>query len=129
MDCKVSIIIPSAGQKHRRESLFRAIDSILTQRGVKAVPIVVLNGENIDPEIAETLKSRPDIILEHQAEASLPRAICAKIKRRWLHSLHMISEHYRGQGEYQKAWRFHLRSLLAPQGMKFLPYSYHLAGR
>jgi len=72
---KVSIIIPTAGASDRRSSLFRAVDSILNQEQVDALPVVVLNGQSYDRDLAEALKQRNDIRFHYREQPSLPGAI------------------------------------------------------
>lgn len=70
----ITIVIPTAGHAARRASLFQAIESILSQSGVRALPLVVLNGTGYDPEIRELLENRSDIQLVYLAEGSVVRA-------------------------------------------------------
>lgn len=71
----ISIIIPTAGASSRASSLFQAIDAVLCQERVDAVPIVVLNGVRHDPDLLDALKHKTDIRFFHLEQASLPGAI------------------------------------------------------
>lgn len=52
----ISVIIPTLAEARRSTSLLRAIDSILSQEDVRAIPIVVVNGNRFDPLLVERLK-------------------------------------------------------------------------
>jgi hypothetical protein len=74
-DHAVSVIIPTTGLPERKDLLWRAVKSVLGQRGVRAVPIVVLNGPLAEPELEEALRNDPGIRLVRQEEASLPASL------------------------------------------------------
>ncbi len=71
----VSYIIPTMAAPDRAEGLERAIASIADQAGVRAVPIVVVNGPNPAPTVLARLERDPRIRLERLARADLPAAI------------------------------------------------------
>ncbi|MFN0179139.1 MAG: glycosyltransferase family 2 protein [Gemmatimonadales bacterium] len=71
----VSIIIPTLAGADRAESLERAIASVADQAGVRAVPIVVVNGPNPSAPVLARLQNDSRIRLERLAEANLPAAI------------------------------------------------------
>src|SRR5689334_4902747 len=71
----VSVIVPTLANADRAVSLFRAIDSVLAQRRVRAIPLVIVNGPRPAAAIMEQLDRRPDIRLGGFHEASLPRAL------------------------------------------------------
>jgi glycosyltransferase involved in cell wall biosynthesis len=73
----VSIIMPTMAGRARATSLVRAIDTVVSQCGVRAVPLVVVNGSSAAPEVLEHLRGRADIRLATLDEASLPRALHA----------------------------------------------------
>jgi glycosyltransferase involved in cell wall biosynthesis len=73
----VSIIVPTMACRERAASLFRAIDTILSQQGARGIPLVVVNGDSAAPEVLEHLRRRADIRLTIREEASLPRALHA----------------------------------------------------
>lgn len=70
----ISIIIPTLGRRERKESLLRAIESVVGQENVIACPIVVLNGNEFDPEVRSALSSRSDLKLICEEECDLPKA-------------------------------------------------------
>jgi glycosyltransferase involved in cell wall biosynthesis len=51
----ISVIIPTLAEGKRTDSLLRAIDSVRSQEGVKAVPVIVVNGNRFDPSLVERL--------------------------------------------------------------------------
>ena len=72
---KITVIIPTAGRQQRTISLIKAIDSVLDQKDVDAVPLVVLNGNIYDSDLFSKLKSNKDILLKYIKKGSLPNAI------------------------------------------------------
>jgi glycosyltransferase involved in cell wall biosynthesis len=71
----VSIIIPTLASADRAESLDRAIASVADQTGVRAVPIVVVNGPGPSAPVLARLQRDSRIRLERLSEADLPAAI------------------------------------------------------
>ena len=71
---KISVIIPSLADTARAKLLDRAIDSVLNQEGVTAIPIVVVNGGRHDPSVLEALTRRSDIRCVHFSSGGLPEA-------------------------------------------------------
>jgi glycosyltransferase involved in cell wall biosynthesis len=71
----VSVIVPTLATTERAKCLSAAIDSILSQQEVKAVPIVVANGSLYNPDVLRWLKRRNDIRYVFQESASMPLAI------------------------------------------------------
>lgn len=71
----VSVIVPTAAAANRRARLLRALDSILCQEDVRAVPIVVANGSRINKGILDELRQNNNIRLVHIEEASFPLAL------------------------------------------------------
>jgi glycosyltransferase involved in cell wall biosynthesis len=51
----VSVIVPTTAIAQRRALLMRAIESILGQVGVRAIPMIVCNGPARDPEVVRAL--------------------------------------------------------------------------
>lgn len=70
----ITVIIPTAGTKERSASLFRAIDCVLRQESVRAIPLVILNGIKFDPSVRDNLEKRTDIIVHHLDVGSYPIA-------------------------------------------------------
>lgn len=73
----VSVIMPTIACRERAKGLVRAIDTVVAQDGVRATPLVVVNGPAAAPEVLAYLRGRPDIRLATLDEASLPRALHA----------------------------------------------------
>ena len=57
----VTVIIPTTGELRRKTSLMTAINCVLTQKKVKAIPLVVLNGNRYDKALRKQLESMNDI--------------------------------------------------------------------
>jgi glycosyltransferase involved in cell wall biosynthesis len=73
----VSVIIPTRGERTRVALLQRAIDSVVTQEGVRAVPVVVINGGAADAGVISALEADARLRVVTLAEADLPAAIRA----------------------------------------------------
>jgi len=69
--------MPTRGLRERAGLLQNAIDSVLGQIGVRAVPLLVLNGAHSCPEVDRALKSDPRLRLITRDEADLPAAMRA----------------------------------------------------
>ena len=74
---EVSIILPTMAHRERASSLARAIDTVVSQDGVRGIPLVVVNGNAGAPEALARLRRRADIRLVVRDEADLPRALQA----------------------------------------------------
>jgi glycosyltransferase involved in cell wall biosynthesis len=78
---EVAVIMPTLGSPERAPLLRRALHSVLSQDGVRPVPVVVLNGPGIDAALLEDMRAdsrvRP-LVLER---ADLPAALLAGRKR------------------------------------------------
>lgn len=72
---KITVIIPTTGRKQRANSLLRAIDCILNQKSISAVPLLILNGKTYDRELFGKLKTNKDIRFKYIERGSLPNAI------------------------------------------------------
>lgn len=70
MSIALDVIVRTLADAPRSELLFRALDSIQSQSGVTARPIVVVNGQRFDAATLAALKSRPGILLHHEQQAS-----------------------------------------------------------
>lgn len=70
MDQAVDVVIRTAGEYERRNSLQRAIHSVLNQQGVVARPIVVLTGDL--PRLAAELAAQPRVKVHHIGEPTSP---------------------------------------------------------
>ena len=71
----VTIIIPTLASKARASSLLRAIRSVTTEQEVPALPIVVANGTQFDPDLVEQLKSDRSLRYFYFEEGSIPKAL------------------------------------------------------
>ena len=78
---EVSIIMPTMATRERADSLVRAIETVVAQKGVRGVPLVVVNGRVGAPDLLTHLHRRPDIRLVILEEANLPRALQAGRQR------------------------------------------------
>jgi glycosyltransferase involved in cell wall biosynthesis len=73
----IDIIIPTLCNTIRRHQLLRAIDSVLTQDRVEAMPLVVVNGSVFDPVLLDDLHARPELRVIYIATGGLPAALRA----------------------------------------------------
>ncbi len=89
MDQAVDVVIRTAGQNERVESLRRAVASVQNQHGVSARPIIVLAGS--DP--AAVVTSQPGVKMHHVGK-------------------HVVSRVLRTDGLYEGEYRDHLPDLL-----------------
>jgi hypothetical protein len=71
---RISVIIPTQAEGSRRERLLRAIECILTQKEVRALPLVVINGGRYDASLRQQLESRTDIRTFYCERASVTEA-------------------------------------------------------
>jgi hypothetical protein len=71
----VSVIIPTKLAARRRPLITRAIDSVLAQDGVRAVPLVVVNGHERDPELAAAISADGRLRVTTLEHADLPAAL------------------------------------------------------
>ena len=69
-----TVIIPTLAEPSRRRSLLGAIDCVLRQQGVRALPLVVINGERYDRELRRELEARTDIQVRYREPASVTAA-------------------------------------------------------
>lgn len=72
MTVKIDVIIPTLGTRGRE--LERAIASVHGQVGASATPLVVVNGNRFDPELAAALEQRRDLRLHRVARPSVSNA-------------------------------------------------------
>jgi len=73
----VTIIIPTRGLPARASHILRAIDSVLQQQDVTALPLVIINGTQAESTLVRTLRTRADIRLAELPVANLPAALAA----------------------------------------------------
>jgi glycosyltransferase involved in cell wall biosynthesis len=70
----IEVIIPTMCDSKRGPLLLRAIDSVVSQEGVAALPVVIVNGARVDPSFLAQLARRSDIRLIQRTEPSLFKA-------------------------------------------------------
>jgi glycosyltransferase involved in cell wall biosynthesis len=73
----ISVIIPTRALAERAALVRRAIDSVLAQEDVRAVPIVVVNGHEPVPSLVASLRADRRLRTTTLAAAHLPAAILA----------------------------------------------------
>ncbi|HSB40613.1 MAG TPA: glycosyltransferase family A protein [Methylomirabilota bacterium] len=73
----VSVIMPTEARPERAELLRRALESVRSQQGVRAIPIVVVNGPAADPPLLADLARADDVQLVRLEAAGLPAALRA----------------------------------------------------
>lgn len=73
----VTVIFPTLARRDRGPSLRRAIASVLAQEGVRAVPLVVINGSEKDPELVRELTADPRLRVTLVEDRDLPGALRA----------------------------------------------------
>lgn len=74
---EIDVVVRTLADEFRSKMLFRALDSIQDQSGIRARPIVIVNGQRFDGATLEALKSRPGILFHQEQEASAGRALAA----------------------------------------------------
>lgn len=70
----ISVIIPTTCEHSRRSLIERAIHSVLTQEGVSAELLVVVNGERFDAGLLQTLRSDHRFSVLYVKEGHVSRA-------------------------------------------------------
>lgn len=73
----VGVIVPTCAVAERAALIHRALASVLSQEGVNAVPVVVVNGANRCPELVRELGSDPRVQLIEIPQAGIPDALRA----------------------------------------------------
>jgi hypothetical protein len=62
-------------------------------------------------------------VLERMRKYPLPPAVRGPLERKYRAALHDMAERWRQEGKLTKAWRFHLKSIRPPQGLRYLAYT------
>ncbi|GGX49794.1 glycosyltransferase family A protein [Saccharospirillum salsuginis] len=57
----VNVIIPTLAKAERADSLLHSLDILRHQVNVRAQPIIVINGQQYDPDLSRSLKADPDL--------------------------------------------------------------------
>jgi glycosyltransferase involved in cell wall biosynthesis len=71
----VTVILPTRAIRERADCLARAVESIATQSGVRAIPLVVINGPSADPELCRELEADRRLRIARLEAANLPAAL------------------------------------------------------
>ena len=69
------VIVPTMASAARADSLRTALHTITSQQGVRAVPLVVVNGNRVDETLYSELQHRRDIRLFRREQPSAPAAV------------------------------------------------------
>jgi hypothetical protein len=69
--------MPTLGTRARAPLLRRALSGVLSQAGVETVPIVIFNGRDVDPSLAEEVAGEPHCRTLALEAADLPAALRA----------------------------------------------------
>ena len=74
-DAAITVVIPTLAQRARAAGLYRAVDSVVRQAGVRALPLVVVNGPWRDAELVRALLADRRVRVLLRDAASLPGAL------------------------------------------------------
>ncbi len=74
---EIPVLIATLASSDRGPYLLRALASLRAQAGVRARPIVIVNGGAGDPALVGEIRRVPDAIVLHRDEPHLPRALAA----------------------------------------------------
>jgi len=74
---EIAVIMPTLGTVERAPLLRRALQSVLTQDGVRPAPLIVLNGPAVDASLVADLGSDPRVQTLVLERADLPAALLA----------------------------------------------------
>lgn len=66
-------------------------------------------------------QARAPEALRRMLALGAPQNIRRRLKQKHADSLHALSDGARANGDWKAAWRYHLRSLLSPYGLRYLP--------
>jgi glycosyltransferase involved in cell wall biosynthesis len=73
----VTVIIPTLAKTERAPLIWRAIESVISQNGIHAIPLVVVNGQTHDIELVRQLRAHERVRLIAVDLADLPNALRA----------------------------------------------------
>jgi glycosyltransferase involved in cell wall biosynthesis len=73
----ITVILPTLARAERREKLHRALASVLAQEGVRAIPLVVVNGAERDPDLVRELLADRRIRVLTIDDTGIPAAFTA----------------------------------------------------
>lgn len=71
---EVTVVIPTLAETSRREGLMRAIHSVLRQKDIRALPLIVINGKRYDPALRRELERSRDVETIYQDEGHVSKA-------------------------------------------------------
>lgn len=71
----VAVVMPTEARSDRADLLRRALESVLSQQGVRAIPIVVVNGKAASVALLADLTRSPQVQLVRLEMANLPAAL------------------------------------------------------
>ena len=71
----ITVVVPTALHSARADSIERAVESILSQSGVRAIPLLVVNGPAYDRDLLRRWQSDPRVRCHYLQTGSLPGAI------------------------------------------------------
>ncbi len=74
---EVAVIMPTLGTRQRAPLLRRALAGVLAQADVRARPIVVFNGPDVEPALVEEVAALPNVSVLVLDGADLPGALAA----------------------------------------------------
>jgi glycosyltransferase involved in cell wall biosynthesis len=73
----VTVIIPTLALRERADLIQRAVGSVLSQEGVRATPLLIVNGDRHDAELVRSLRADPRVKIVRRAEKGIPLALKA----------------------------------------------------
>ncbi|MCL4743883.1 MAG: hypothetical protein KJZ83_00560 [Burkholderiaceae bacterium] len=77
MTPEIAVIVATAARRERAAQLWQALETIRSQEGVRAVPVVVANGPSRDPQVMARLEGDRTIRLLSLDEGNYPGALHA----------------------------------------------------
>lgn len=73
----VTVLVPTLAHRERRELLLRALASIQGQEGVAATALVIVNGDDADPDLVGELGATPGVQVIRIPQRGIPAAFRA----------------------------------------------------
>ncbi|MFN7925513.1 MAG: glycosyltransferase [Bryobacteraceae bacterium] len=71
----ITVIIPTLCQSQRRESLRAAVQSVVSQRGVRAKALLAVNGNRADEDLLRMIEAEPGVEVLRIREAGIANAL------------------------------------------------------
>lgn len=72
---RISVVVPTTCEGHRRASIWRAIESLFSQGEEDLEVIVLVNGQRFDPDLLSALRADRRLRVIYESIGSLPRAL------------------------------------------------------